>query len=414
MTTRRQFLDSSLRSAALLAAASACPRLSFAAAGAEDGARFVVVLLRGALDGLSAVPPYADAAYAASRGPIAIAAPGVAGGALDLDGFFGLHPSLKALHARYRDGELLVIHAVATPYRERSHFDGQNVLENGGDRPSGSASGWLNRALAALPRQSSKAEAGIAIGQNVPLILRGAVPVGSWAPARLPDVEPDLIVRLRDLYSHDTTLAARLDEAVAVDALAGSVPNDAGGSAPLGRGVSGNIALAKQMAATAGRMLASRAGPRIAVLDMTGWDTHAGEGAAEGALSVRLSGLDGVLESLREGLGAQWVRSAVLVCTEFGRTVMVNGTRGTDHGTATSAFLVGGAVHGGRMLVNWPGLGLRDLYEGRDLRATLDLRAIAKGVLHDHLGASSRGLDDVFPGSGSIAPATDLIRSVPA
>jgi len=414
MTTRRGFLESSLQSAALLAGASAWPRLSFAAAGTEDSARFIVVLLRGALDGLSAVPPYADAAYASSRGPIAIAAPGAAGGALDLDGFFGVHPSLASLHARYRDRELLVIHAVATPYRDRSHFDGQNVLENGGDRPSGSASGWLNRALAVLPRQPSNAQTGLAIGQNVPLILRGAVPVGSWAPARLPDVEPDLITRLRDLYSNDATLAARLDEAVAIDALAGSGPNDAGGGAPLMRGVSGNLALAKQMASTAGRMIASPAGPRIAVLDMTGWDTHAGEGAAEGALGLRLRGLDGVLDSLRAGLGAQWARSAVMVCTEFGRTVMVNGTRGTDHGTAAAAFLLGGAVNGGRLLVDWPGLGARDLYEGRDLRATVDLRAIAKGVLHDHLGVSRRGLDQVFPGSGSLAPAMDLIRSTPA
>jgi uncharacterized protein (DUF1501 family) len=414
MTTRRRFLESSLQCAALLAGASAWPRLSFAAAGTEDSARFIVVLLRGALDGLSAVPPYADAAYASSRGPIAIAAPGAAGGALDLDGFFGVHPSLASLHARYRDRELLVIHAVATPYRDRSHFDGQNVLENGGDRPSGSANGWLNRALAVLPQQPSNTQTGLAIGQNVPLILRGAVPVGSWAPARLPDVEPDLITRLRDLYSSDATLAARLDEAVAIDALAGSGPNGAGGGAPVMRGASGNLALAKQMASTAGRMIASPAGPRIAVLDMTGWDTHAGEGAAEGALGSRLRGLDGVLDSLRAGLGAQWARSAVMVCTEFGRTVMVNGTRGTDHGTAAAAFLLGGAVNGGRMLVDWPGLGARDLYEGRDLRATVDLRAIAKGVLHDHLGVSRRGLDQVFPGSGSLAPAMDLIRSTPA
>jgi uncharacterized protein (DUF1501 family) len=414
MTTRRRFLESSLKCAALLAGATACPRLSFAASGPEDRARFVVVLLRGALDGLSAVPPYADAAYAASRGPIAIAAPGAAGGALDLDGFFGLHPSLPLLHTRYRERELLVIHAVATPYRERSHFDGQNVLENGSDRPSGAASGWLNRALAALPRQASNAPSGLAIGQNVPLILRGAVPVGSWAPARLPDVEPDLIVRLRDLYSNDATLAARLDEAVAIDALAGNESMESGRDAPMPRGVAGNLALARQMASTAGRMLATPQGPLIAVLDMTGWDTHAGEGAAEGALAARLRGLDGVLDSLREGLGAQWARSAVLVCTEFGRTVMVNGTRGTDHGTAASAFLIGGAVDGGRTLADWPGLGARDLHEGRDLRATVDLRAIVKGVLRDHLGVASRALDDVFPGSGHVAPTAHLMRPAPA
>ncbi|HVN42573.1 MAG TPA: DUF1501 domain-containing protein [Steroidobacteraceae bacterium] len=413
MTTRRELLRTGLHSVLWAATASALPRVTFAAVAPTSDARFVVILLRGALDGLTAVPPYGDLAYAAARGPIAIASPGANGGALDLNGFFGLHPALPGLHARYQAGELLVVHATATAYRERSHFDGQNVLENGGTFPSGAASGWLNRALAALPRAPSATvtPVGLAIGQNVPLILRGPVPVGSWAPARLPEVEPELITRLRDLYSNDSALAARLDEAVSVAALAGAEGNAPQAGPGMGQGAGANLNLARQMAGTAAQMLAAPQGPRVAVLDMTGWDTHAGEGAAEGQLASRLRGLDAVLDALREGLGSAWGRSAVLVCTEFGRTAMVNGTRGTDHGTGAAAFLVGGAVQGGRVLADWPGLAARDLYEGRDLRPTTDLRSIAKGVLREHLGLGRSTIEEVFPGSSSAPPVNGLIRA---
>ena len=396
MTTRRQLLGAGV--AAALAAG--LPRVSFAA-GADDR-RLVVIILRGALDGLSAVPPYGDPGYAGARGAIAIAAPGQTPGALALDGFFGLHPALPLLAERYRAGELLIAHAVASPYRERSHFDGQNVLENGGDRPSGAASGWLNRALAALPLTQAP---GLAFGQNVPLLLRGSVPVGSWAPSALPEVEPDLIERLRDLYAGDPGLAMRLEEAVHVGALAAE---EGMPSAPAGQGGGGRLQL---LATTAGRMLAAEDGPRVAVIDAGGWDTHAFEGGAEGQLATRLKGLDGVLEALRLGIGAPWRTTAVLVCTEFGRTVEVNGTRGTDHGTGTVALLVGGAVRGGRVHADWPGLAPAARYQGRDLRPTLDLRALAKGVLRDHLNVAERALADVFPGSERVAPLKDLIRA---
>ena len=403
MRTRREFLRVGARLGLGAALASALPGISFAAA---PGARpFVVVILRGALDGLSAVPPFGDADYADARGPIAIARPSAAHGALDLDGYFGLHPALPLLHERWQAGELLVAHAVASPYRERSHFDGQNVLENGGDRPSGSASGWLNRALGAL---AGRSVSGLALGQNVPLILRGPVPVGSWAPSRLPEVEPELIARLRDLYSADATLAARLDEATRMEALADDAgPADGTMARPNGDGI-GRL---KEIAETAGRMMAVPQGPRVAVFDASGWDTHAGEGAAEGRLAGRLGGLDQVLDALRRGLGSEWSRTAVLVCTEFGRMVQVNGTGGTDHGTGAAAFVLGGAVRGGRMLADWPGLKENQRYEGRDLRATTDLRAIAKGLLRDHLGVPGQALDEVFPASGSVAPLRDLVRA---
>jgi len=411
MANRREFLKASVRLGVASALAGALPGISFAAA--PGNRPFVVVILRGALDGLSAVPPYGDPAYRDARGPIAIAPPGDPRGALDLDGFFALHPAMPLMHERWMAKELLVVHATASAYRERSHFDGQNVLENGGDRPSGSASGWLNRTLGSL---AGRGVDGLALGQNVPLILRGPVPVGSWAPSHLPEVEPELIARLRDLYSNDRTLAGRLDEASRMETLADDQSTmadgmgDAPGNAKAGPRAGGAERL-KLIAETAGRMIGAPQGPRIAVFDAGGWDTHAGEGGGEGQLAGRLGGLDQVLDALRRGLDNEWSRTAVLVCTEFGRTVQVNGTRGTDHGTGAAAFLLGGAVRGGRILADWPGLSEKQRYEGRDLRPTTDLRAVAKGVLRDHLGLADRALVDVFPGSDAVKPVRDLIRA---
>jgi uncharacterized protein (DUF1501 family) len=403
MRSRRDFLAASTKLGLGAALAAALPGVSFAALSGANP--FIVVILRGALDGLSAVPPYGDADYIKARGPIAIARPGDAHGALDLDGFFGLHPAMPLLYTRWQSKELLVVHAVASAYRERSHFDGQNVLENGGDKPSGSASGWLNRALGTLAERHVDA---LALGQNVPLILRGPVPVGSWAPSALPEVEPELLTRLRDLYSNDATLSARLDEATRMEVLADNETSMNGAMEP---SKGGGVERLKTIAETAGRMIAAPNGPRVAVLDAMGWDTHAAEGGAEGQLAGRLGGLDQVLDALRQGLGTEWSRSAVLVCTEFGRTVEVNGTRGTDHGTGAAAFVVGGAVRGGRLMADWPGLGERQRYEGRDLRATTDLRAIAKGLLHEHLGISERALAEVFPGSERAPPTRDLLHA---
>jgi len=402
MASRREFLRMGLGAGAALRLAT-LPGVSFAAAGGGES-RLVVVILRGALDGLSAVPPYGDRDYAAARGPLAIRPPGEPQGALDLDGFFGLHPALTGLHERWQARELIVVHATASPYRERSHFDGQNVLENGGDRPSGAASGWLNRALGALPPPRGQ---GLALGQNVPLILRGPAPVGSWAPALLPEVEPELVTRLRVRYSNDATLAARLDEATRIGALADE--EGAGGAQQMAR--AGNAARLKAIAETAGRMLAAEGGPRVAVMDAGGWDTHAGEGAADGQLAGRLRTLDQGLAALRTGLADAWARSVVLVCTEFGRTVETNGTRGTDHGTGAAALLVGGALAGGRVLADWPGLAPRHRHEGRDLKPTTDLRAVAKGLLADHLRVPAPALGAVFPGAERLAPLAGLVRA---
>jgi uncharacterized protein (DUF1501 family) len=397
MTSRRAFL-----SGALAAGATALlPRLAFADVATD--ARFVLVLLRGALDGLAAVPAYGDGSYAAKRGALAITAP-----QLKLDGMFALHPSLTQLHERFQAGELIVFHAVASPYRERSHFDGQDLLENGTSTPKAAHDGWLNRALPLLPEAKQRAtdRVALALAQNVPLVLRGDARVGSWAPSRLPETDSDTLQRIADLYSTDQYFASRLQSALAADEVAGA------GGEGMSAGRRDPLNALAPVAAAAGKFLADADGPRIAVLEASGWDTHANQGAERGQLANRLRGLDQALHSLRTSLGAAWTRSAVLVVTEFGRTVAVNGTAGTDHGTATCAFLAGGAVAGGRVVADWPGLANSALYEGRDLRPTTDLRSILKSVLATHLGAAESGLEEqVFPGSRAARPLERLVKA---
>jgi len=375
------------------------PRCVFADAATD--ARFVLVILRGALDGLAAVPAYGDGAYASKRGALAITAP-----QLKLDGMFALNPSLPQLHERFQSKELIVFHAVASPYRERSHFDGQDLLENGTSAPKSAHDGWLNRALPLLPEAKQRAtdRVALALAQNVPLVLRGDARVGSWAPSRLPDTDSDTLQRIADLYSTDEYFASRLQSALAADSVVGEGEG-------MGAGRRDPLNALNTVAVAAGKFLAAADGPRIAVLEATGWDTHANQGAERGQLANRLRGLDQALSSLRTGLAGAWARSAVLVVTEFGRTVAVNGTGGTDHGTATCAFLVGGAVAGGRVVADWPGLASSALYEGRDLRPTLDLRSVMKSALALHLGAAESGIEErVFPGSRAARPLDDLFK----
>jgi uncharacterized protein (DUF1501 family) len=396
MTTRRTLLATGAKLTLL------APFARFAAAAPSPNARFVLVILRGGLDGLAAVPPYAEPRYAELRGPLALAAPGAEGGVLALDGTFGLHPALTNLHAMYGAGEALVLHAAATPYRERSHFDAQNILEAGGTAPNASGGGWLNRALAALD-STGDTRGAVALADSVPLVLRGELAVTSWAPSQLPEADDDTLARVRRLYeAADPELAASLNGALEAREIAGDSAD-----ARMGGGRGGQ--LIAPLASAAARFLSTADGPRIAVLDAGGWDTHANQGAAQGPLAQRLRGLDSGLQMLKTELGAHWRETTVLVVTEFGRTVAVNGTRGTDHGTAGCAFLVGGAVAGGRVVADWPGLGARDLHEGRDLRATTDLRALFKGVLHEQFGVSESALArTVFPLSDAVEPLEGL------
>lgn len=400
---RRDFL-----AAGTLAAGAALltSRLSFANTNTTGKSRFVFVILRGALDGLAAVPPYGDRDYPALRRDLAFSA----NDALPLNELFGLHPSLAFLKESFTARELVVFHAIASPYRERSHFDGQDVLENGDTRAHATQSGWLNRALAAIPAsRSADKELGVALGQNIPLVMRGPAAVTSWSPSRLAALDEDTLERITDLYSSDPLLAKRLADALDADAMADSPMSDAG--AGKRRGDAGSARYIEVVHAAA-EFLRREDGPKVAVFDTMGWDTHANEGAAQGQLAGRLSALDAGLRSLKEQLGPVWNDTAVLLATEFGRTAAINGTRGTDHGTAAAAFLVGGAVRGGRVIAEWPGLSSRALYQGRDLMPTLDVRSVLKGVLEEHLLVPSRALDGmVFPESRAVKALSGLVHT---
>jgi uncharacterized protein (DUF1501 family) len=326
---------------------------------------------------------------------------------LKLDGLFALHPSLTKLHARYAAKELAVIHAVASPYRERSHFDAQDLLENGTVKPHGANDGWLNRALAAMPDVRDSEKFAMAFAQNVPLVLRGAKQVGSWAPSRMPDTDADTLQRIADMYEGNPYFAGRLQAAISADSMAadsGSEGMEGGRRNPLGD--------ATVIASAAGRMMKGAEGARIAVIETNGWDTHANQGAERGLLATRLAALDNAIDALRVELGDAWKQTVVLVATEFGRTVAINGTRGTDHGTGACAFLVGGAVNGGRVIADWPGLAASNLYQGRDLKPTLDLRSVCKGVLGEHMSVNEARLETaIFPDSRAAKPLEGLIRT---
>jgi len=400
---RRDFLQVG---ALALGGAFLTARLALARTGTSRS-RFVFIIMRGALDGLAAVPPYGDPDYAGLRRELALKTPGTPGGALPLNGFFGLHPSLGFLHDSYAAQELVVFHAVSSPYRERSHFDGQDVLENGTLQPHAVQTGWLNRALASLQVEHGK-EVGVALGQNIPLVMRGPASVTSWSPSKLAALDDDTLERITDLYAGDPLLASRLADALAADAIAGAV-NGAAGAAPVQRGKPTRYT---EVVRAAAGFLRRDDGPQVAVFDTTGWDTHANEGNAEGQLAGRLAALDAGLRTLKDELGGAWADTAVLLATEFGRTVATNGTRGTDHGTATAAFLLGGAVQGGRVIADWPGLSSRSLYQGRDLKPTADLRSVLKGVLSEHLLVSTSTLESsVFPDSTNARVVKGLFRS---
>lgn len=355
------------------------PTASLAVAGGANGAdeRLVVVMLRGALDGLAAVPVPGDPAWAALR-PAADAA------SLPLTGPYALHPKLATLHQWFGEGSLLIAHAVASPYRERSHFDAQQLLESGGARPFELATGWLGRALQATQRQ------GVALGAALPLGLRGADRATSWLPTAEAPPDADWLDRVARMYGDDPRLAAAFGQAR--EQRLGAM-GDLERSEMSAGGAGNFVALAAQ----AGRLLAAPGGPSVAWLDVNGWDTHTQQAAR---LTRLFGGLDQGLAGLRAALGERWSTTALLVLTEFGRSAAMNGSAGTDHGTASVALLAGGGVAGGRVLADWPGLAPGQLHERRDLRPTLDLRALVKPVLQRQLGVATAALDrSVLPGA---------------
>ena len=401
--SRRQLL---LSSGTLFAWAYA-PRL---ARGEGRDPRFLAIVLRGALDGLATVAPVGDPDWIALRGDNALTLDGKMP-ALKLNDYFALNPAMPNLNRMYAANEAIIVHACATPYRERSHFDGQDLLESGLAKPGVSDSGWLNRALtglAAAGRVDPKGGKAFAVGPVTPLIVRGPAPVLSWSPQRAQPASADTAQRLLDLYRQsDVKLASVLEDNGKLTAIeqSGEMNRKPGGAAP------GQVrAYFAEVAGTAAKFLARPDGPRVGALALDGWDTHFNEGIANGRLSQLLGALDGALDAVKTNMGTAWSETVVALVTEFGRTARINGTEGTDHGTATVALLVGGALKGGRVIADWPGLKEANLYEARDLKPTTDLRAVLKGILKDHLRADDRALAaNVFPGSADVKPMTGLV-----
>lgn len=396
LTSRRALL----LGGASFAAWAYLPRFARAADGRDP--RLVVVILRGALDGLATVAPIGDPDYAGLHGSIALTTGGPHPATM-LDSFFALHPAMPVFARMYKEKHAAVVHAVATSYRDRSHFDGQDVLESGFPGPGRVQSGWLNRALEVLPR-GQRVTNGLAVGPTAPLVLRGAAPTVGWAPIALPQAGDDTAMRVLSLYNHrDPKLASALSQGLELDKAARIEDMK---PQPRANGPSAMRLVARGAA----KLMAADNGPRIAALAFDGWDTHANEGGPIGRLAQLLSGLDSALAEFESGLADRWRDTVILVATEFGRTARINGTDGTDHGTGTVALLAGGAVNGGRIISDWPGLKFADLYEGRDLAPTTDLRAIIKGALRDHLGISERVLaQTVFPESARVKPMSGLV-----
>ena len=382
-------------------------RASLALADAPTERRFVVVILRGAMDGLSLVVPYGDPALRDLRGELIPALPGQPNGLHDLGGFYGLHPALADLYAMYQAGELLPVHAAAGSYRSRSHFEAQDYLESGADQRM--TSGWLNRAVAALPPAPTGATSAVgralAVGVSVPLLLRGTATVASWAPHGFASPAPDLYARIAEVNRDDRLTGKAIAEGLRARGFATEVMTaDSASGEPAARDKYAFPTLAE----AAGRLLAAPDGPRIAAMEISGWDTHV---AQVPRLEQPLRQLDAGLGALKTALGPAWRQTAVLVVTEFGRTARVNGDKGTDHGTATVAFVLGGAVAGGRVRADWPGLGAGRLFENRDLAPTGDVRAVAKGLLAGHLGLGQAALAQVFPDSAAASPMGGLLRA---
>lgn len=372
MTTRRQFLKG-VSAASLV---SLLPGLSFASTQSPN--ILVWVTLRGAMDGLNVVVPSFDDDYLKLRPNIGLTKQQLKA----LDDGFGLHPALENLHSWYQNDQVTFVHACATGYRRRSHFDGQKILENGTDDPF-TTEGWLNRFLASQHKNQA-----IAIDSGLPLIAQGEVKVSSWFPHKL-KAEEEQAQLLSELFQTDERLSANFEEAMKLESMA--------------MGSSQNKQFANLMK-QAGTFMTAPQGPNVAIVELGGWDTHSAQGAVKGRLASQLTKFDKGLATLKKALGDKWSSTVVIAASEFGRTAAENGTKGTDHGTGNVMIVAGGALKRSQVITDWPGLAQNQLYEGRDLKPTKDIRAITKGILRDHLGADIDSLNKTFPASESLQP----------
>jgi uncharacterized protein (DUF1501 family) len=390
-TSRRRFL---LGSASALSVAGA----SLQVRAAQTDARFVLILLRGAMDGLNVVVPYGDANLKVWRSSLVPPDPGQQDGLSDLGGFWGLHPSLRTMHALYAANDLLPIQCVAGPNRSRSHFEAQDILECGANQRM--TSGWLNRIAGLLP-ENPKFDVAFAMGTMSPLLIHGPTPTTTLDPFHpRPRVSTGFYKNIAAMYGNHPKTSAEIADGLNDRRYIEAVLS--------GESYSGVSRGFPRLARAAARMLSAPDGPRLAELELDGWDTHINQRVR---LAESLARLDEGIAVLRAGLADVWSRTVILVVTEFGRTVRVNGNRGTDHGTGTAAILLGGAVAGGRVLADWPGLARNQLFEDRDLQPTLDIRAVAKGVVGPHLGLSADGLAAAFPESHTVLPKSGLLKA---
>ncbi|SMC24382.1 Uncharacterized conserved protein, DUF1501 family [Andreprevotia lacus DSM 23236] len=372
--------------------------------------KLVVVMLRGAVDGLNVVAPYADANYYALRPGIAVAKPGAADGLLDLDGYFGLHPALTPLQPLWQAKQLAFVHAAGSPDATRSHFDAQDYMESGTPGRKGTADGWMNRLLATLPGEMSPTRA-VSIGPTLPRILSGRIGVANVASgnaAGKPTVldRPKVDDAFSQLYKGDDKLAQAYEEArethkEVMDSLADEMMAASNG-APLPNGFPTDaVQLAKLM---------RKGNVQLAFIALGGWDTHINQGAGKGQLANRLAPVGEGLAQLAQALGPMWNDTTVVVMSEFGRTAKQNGNGGTDHGHGNVMWLLGGAVAGGKVYGDWRGLDNAALYEQRDVPVTTDFRAVLAQVAERHLRLPDAQLAQIFPGLTTTAPR-GLIRA---
>lgn len=382
--------------------------------------KFVFVICRGGMDGLTVSPPVGDPDYARLRGAIALRDE-----APKLDSTFALHPALAATYALAKAGEARIAPAAATPDRARSHFEAQDVLESGVPKVYGSSSGWLNRTVESLAR--ARKVSALSVGPVAPLVLRGKAPFASWSPGRVVDASARLPILLQDLYRNDPVLGPALARGLQTEVMARQAMNsvaqmspDAMAPTPSPMGQTGPAGAqayqrqgeeaARKLGETLAGFMREPGGPQIAALSLDGFDTHANEGAAKGLLAGRLAYLDALIDGLHRGLGPEWKNTVVAAATEFGRTARVNGTGGTDHGTGSTALLLGGALKAGGIVGDWPTLKEAALFENRDVAPTVDMRGLLKGVLAEHLGVDRAALEStVFPDSAAAKPVANLV-----
>lgn len=390
MLNRRHFTK--LSAAGLLSGGMASPVL----AKAPTEKRFILINLRGAMDGLHALAPYMDRDYHTLRPTLGLGAAGSERKIIDLDGSFGMHPALQPLEALYRNKELLFVPAVSTPYRQRSHFEAQDMLEGGGTSPYQHNTGWLNRAIVEMGGTSRRI--GLSLGPSIPLIMRGLADIRTWSDSRLPDVDEDFLSRMNALYENDPIFHKAFTQAQQDKNKSAMMENMARGK--------GRFELSIRAALN---MLKDKDGPHIAVLEAGGWDTHY---AQERRLNKLFGELASSITLMKTELGPLWKDTAVLVVSEFGRTASENGSKGTDHGTGGLAFLAGGSVNGGFIRGKWPGLSRAALLDERDLAPANQLTSLFKAALIDHLGLTESQVENsVFPSTRNIKLMENLFRT---